>query len=392
LLSLLLVSGCQPWNKGPKKVDHTIRALWVTRWDYKNKEDISRIMTQCQSAGFNTVLFQVRGNGTVMYPSRLEPWAKELNERSPGFDPLKFACAEAHVRDLKLHAWVNVMPGWRGKEPPTNQHQLYNARPHWFWQDARGRRQPLGWYNSVNPCYPEVRRYLSDLMGEIVSGYDVDGLHMDYIRFPNEWNNSYPQGATVPDYPRDRRSLDMFHKATGRHPDSDPEQWTRWRADQVTQLVRDIRASVKRVDPAVKLSAAVGRSPLRAYREHFQHTQQWLAENLLDAVYPMNYESNIGGFDKYLEVWSQMKTRVPIVMGIMFDKSPPQLIKEQIDHTNRTGSHFAAFAYNSIYERHDADGRPVKDAQSASRASVRRSVVPKIRQKSKAAIERLAAR
>ncbi len=240
-----------------------IKAVWVTRWDYKKPGDIRTIMENCRGAGFNTVLFQVRGNGTAFYRSKLEPWADELGGRDPGFDPLKVACKEAHKRGLAIHAWVNVMPGWRGDKPPRNPRQLYHARADWFWRDEHGRREPLGWYNSLNPCYPEVRRYLVDVMREVVAGYPIDGLHLDYIRFPNEWNDAYPRGARVPDYPRDPRTLAMFRRETGRTPARDPQLWKQWRADKVTKLVDGIRRMMKSVKPSAKLSAAIGANPVR---------------------------------------------------------------------------------------------------------------------------------
>ncbi len=388
------LTGCQLGDKsaawGPQGAG-PIRAIWVTRWDYKSQRDITEIMDNCRSAGFNTVLFQVRGNGTVAYRSRIEPWAKEFGGRDPGFDPLAVACGEAHKRGLDLHAWVNVMPGWRGKQPPSHPRQLYNARPDWFWRDASGRRQPLGWYNSLNPCYPEVRRYLSNVMREIAGRYPVDGIHMDYIRFPNEWNNSYPQGAKVPDYPRDRRTLAMFRKERGKTPNSDPAAWDAWRAEKVTQLVKDIRAAVRREKAGIVLSAAVSADPDRAKRAYFQDSRGWIAQNLLDAVYPMNYDADLAGFGQKLARWSEMRCRIPVVTGIMFDKRDSRSVNEQVNRSARTGSHFAAFAYNSLFERRDAAGQITRDAQSASRAELRRAVIPHVRRLA-AAAQRHAAR
>ena len=392
--SLAGLSGCQKPHRaalreGPE--DGAIRAIWVTRWDYKSPAEIARVMKNCRQAGFNTVLFQVRGNGTAFYRSRIEPWADELGGRDPGFDPLAVACKEAHRRGLSLHAWVNVIPGWRGKQPPTNPRQLYHAHSDWFWRDARGRRQPLGWYNSLNPGYPEVRRYLVAVMREIVSRYPVDGLHLDYIRYPainalrapvcHEWNNSYPRGARVPDYPRDPRTLALFKQATGRTPDRAPEAWNQWRTDQITQVVRDIRAAVQAVRPRAMLSAAVGAHPEEAKRKHFQDVRQWMAEGLLDAVYPMNYAEDMPTYAGRLTAWSAMRPGIPVVTGIMFDKRSSATVLAQVRRARRSGKHFAAFAYNSLFERLDRKRRPAMDEQSASRAALRQQVIPEVRRR-----------
>lgn len=381
LIALGLSTGCHgPRNKYVlPSGERQIRAVWVTRWDYKTPADIARVMDNCRAAGFNTVLFQVRGDGTVSYRSRFEPWAKEFGGADPGFDPLAVACEEAHKRKLAVHAWMNVLPGYRGDGPPKNPKQLFAARPDWFWRDAAGRHQPFGWYQSVNPCYPEVRRYLVDIAREIVSRYPVDGLHLDYIRFPNEWNESYPAGAAVPDYPRDPKTLALYKRATGLHPDQNKQRWDDWRTAQITQLVRDIRGMMIRENPRAWLTAAVGAEPEEHRRKHFQDSRRWIAERLVDGVYPMNYASDVGLYERRLANWAAGRPPVPVVTGIMFDKRDAGLVRDQVARTRRLGGHFAAFAYNSLFERTDRAGRPIVDNQSGSRASLRQQVLPQVR-------------
>lgn len=378
-LLLSIPAGCAPrqrgWGAGRGR-DGQVRAIWVTRWDYKSASDIQCVMENCKRAGFNTVLFQVRGAGTAFYRSRIEPWADELGGRDPGFDPLQVACKEAHRRGMALHAWMNVTPAYRGKEPPANRNQLYHKHPDWFLQDSNGRRQPLGWYMSLNPCYPEVRRYLVAVAHEIVQRYPVDGLHLDYIRIVNDRSQAWPAGVRMPDYPRDRRTLALFHRATGTTPDRSPQQWDQWRTDQVTQLVRDVRNMTRRVRSRVILSAAVGALPVTAKKEHFQDSQEWIRQGLVDAVFPMNYAGDVREFERRQAQWASMRSRVPVITGIMFDDRAPDLVMQQIARTSHTGGHFSAFAYNSLFERLDASGRPKMDGQSANRSSLRRQVIP----------------
>lgn len=380
LLALLSSAQCvRPGRPAGGRSPTAIRAVWVTRWDYKSRSDIAAVMDQCRRAGFNTVLFQVRGNGTVAYRSKIEPWSEDFGGRDPGFDPLAVACAEAHKRGLELHAWVNVVPGWRGAKPPADPRQLYHAHPEWFWYDAQGRRQPLGWYASLNPCLPEVRQYIVSVMHEIVRNYPVDGLHMDYIRFPNDAHEMYAGLGGAPDYPRDRRTLALFARdARGATPQSNPAAWNAWRTDQVTKLVRDIRVMVSRTKPAVRLSAAVGSFPDEAKRKHFQDAPRWVADGLVDAVYPMCYARDMGTFEQSLERWAAVRRRVPVVTGIMFDQREAALVRQQVARAVQSGRHFAAFAYNSLFERRDPAGRPVRDGQDGNRHALRAGVIPVI--------------
>lgn len=65
---------------------------------------------------------------------------------------------------------------------------MYILRPEWSWYNRSDERQPLnrGFYVSINPCLPEARQHIVEVCKEMVSGYNIDGLHLDYIRFPNE--------------------------------------------------------------------------------------------------------------------------------------------------------------------------------------------------------------
>lgn len=378
LVTVVFLAGCQPGMRG-KFGAGGIRGIWVTRWDYKSARDISVIMENCRRAGFNTVMFQVRGNGTAFYRSRIEPWAEELGGHDPGFDPLAVACREGHRRGLAIHAWVNVAPGWRGKEPPKSRRQLYYTRAAWFWHDEAGRREPLGWYNSLNLCWPEVRKYLAAVMHEIVAKYPVDGLHMDYIRFPNEWNAAYPAGARVPDYPRDPRTLALFRQATHRTPEQAPAQWDAWRTEQVNQTVREISRVVRQTKPGVVLTAAVGADPGTAKRKHFQDAPHWISAGWVDGVFPMDYEADMRSFDARLAKWTSMASGARIVTGVMCDKREPGLIVQQLERARRAGGHFCAFAYNSLFERLDPAGRPIRDADSPNRAARRNAVIPYLR-------------
>ncbi len=383
IISALAVPGCQHGGRRTAiaRKDATIRAIWVTRWDYKTPRDIHTIMNNCRQAGFNTILFQVRGSGTAFYRSSLEPWADELGGRDPGFDPLSVACKEAHRQGLRIHAWMNVMPGWRGKKPPTNPRQLYNAHPDWFLTDGSGRRQPLGWYCSLNPCLPQVRKYLVAVAHEVVSQYPVDGLHLDYIRFPIEWTDAYPKGASVPDYPRDSKTLAIYHRETGKHPDASPRHWAHWRTEKVTQLVGEIRSMMRKVKPGIVLSAATGADADRARRAYFQDAQAWIARHLVDMIYPMNYAEDMRSYNQRVVSWASAPSRVSVVMGIMFDKRRSQTILEQVNLARRKSNHFAAFAYNSLFERLDENGHPIRDEQSRSRASLREQVLPRLPRK-----------
>lgn len=351
---LLVAAGCTPEAGAPGRVappkplpeTWPPRAVWVPREAYGSPEEIADLMERIRRAGFNSVLYQVRGNGTAFYRSDIEPLAYEYAQGDPGFDPLAVACREAQARGLAIHAWVNVMPGWRGTQPPTDPRQLYNARPEWFLQDQHGRRQPLGgFYVSLNPCLPEVRTYLVKVCREIVAGYPVQGLHLDYIRLPLEES---PKGS---DYPRDARTVALYRQATGRRPSDDSAQWTAWRTQQVTQLVRDIHAMVRRTRPDAKLTAAVWADFPGARRSWFQDGPGWVRAGLIDRAFIMNYTPDTATFRQRHEAWQRAAGGAPIAAGIgaYLHKNDAVTI-EQLQLARQWGGGVAVFSSNVLFD------------------------------------------
>lgn len=364
--SVVILSGCV-------RPVEPIRAIWVTRFDYKSADDVTKIVDNCADAGFNTILFQVRGNGTAFYRSNLEPWADELGGTDPGFDPLELACQQAHARGVELHAYVNVMPAWRGTTPPTNPEQLYNKRPEWFWYDQHGNRQALStFYVSLNPCRPEVREYIVAVFEDIASRYDIDGLHLDYIRFPNE-PPAIPARSGL-DYPRDEHTLALYQEATGQTPEADQEAWDRWRTEQVTKLVGEIHAMLRRVKPDAVLSASAGSVRANALR-HYQDARQWMAEGVMDVVYLMNYTDDPAEFGARIDPWLAENPPVPLVPGLWFgrhrDRSPADAaaaVREQMNiAAEKTGS-VCVFSYSGLFDSADEE----LTEQNARQREVRR--------------------
>ncbi len=303
------------------------------------------IIERCSQAGFNTVLFQVRGNATAFYRSRYEPWGEEYSGGDPGFDPLEAAVYEAHARGMAIHAWVNVMPGWRGQQPPVDRRQLYNAHRDWFLRDQSGRLQPLGdFYVSVNPCLPEVRRYLVNVFQEIVSRYQVDGLHLDYIRFPLD---KAPRGS---DYPCDARTLELYRQATGKRPQDSRSQWTLWRQRQVTQLVREIRRMCQHDRPGLRLTAACLPDVNEARSHYFQDGPTWLTDGLVDAVFVMNYTADTGTFRRRQEAWMRTAPSRWVIPGIgAYLHSTDASTLAQLKLADQWLRGFAFFSANAIF-------------------------------------------
>ena len=352
------------------------RAMWVTRFDYKTQNDIEKIVQNCHEAGCNTIIFQVRGKATAFYRSSFEPWAEQFNYSDPGFDPLEVAIQAAHGRGMKIQAWVNVVPAWWGTEPPREGKQVYNKKPEWAWYDKGGARQPLAdkFYVSLNPCLPEVREYLVKVMEDIIGRYAIDGLHLDYIRFPNE-----PAGgvAKPADYPRDKHTVALFQAETGKNPDESPADWDRWRTEQITNLVRQIRRMVDEYKPYLEVSVAVGPVPDEAKKHHFQDVKTWMKEGLVDAVYPMNYTRDPRVFEQRVALWKEFAGRTPVVMGVRIDDDI-EADRAQLETVLHTFRGYSIFAYSTIFDSPNTALDKQDETTRERRALVRKALLPQL--------------
>jgi uncharacterized lipoprotein YddW (UPF0748 family) len=309
-----------------------IRAIWVTRFEYQTEADVKAIIANCAALGFNTILFQVRGQADAYYRSSIEPWAERLGGRDPGFDPLDVACREAKRRGVALHAWVNVMPAWRGKVPPVDRNHVCYQRPDWIVVGRDGRRQPFNdHYVCLNPCLPEVREYIVSVLRDLAERYPIDGLHLDYVRFiEGEW--SY-----------DAKTLALF----GGSPDAKPAAWTQFRKAAVTELVQMTRRMLRDMRPNAMLTAAVFPSA-RSRERVLQDAEGWSRRGLVDAVFPMTYDDSDADFREVIdEGYGLFGGRALCVPGVgaYKHKTADQTVRQM----GMCRSGFAVFSYSSLY-------------------------------------------
>ncbi len=323
-----------------------VSGVWIARFHYRTPDDIVRIMENCASVGINSIYWQVRGEGTVLYPSQYEPWAQRYDYRDPGFDPLAIAVAEAHRRGMRIEAWMNVMPGWKGPKQPPIPDQHWNARPEWFLRDAQDQRQPLGnYYVILNPCLPEVRNHIASIAEELVTRYALDGVHLDYVRYA--WDTT-PKASER--YPRDPRTLSIYREETGLVPDDDPGRWDHWRANQITRLVHEIRDRVNQRRPGATLSAAVWRNPGLGYDRFLQNAVAWLRADLIDAAMPMAYTTDFGQLQRDIRAYERTSLDGRIIPGIgLYKFDTPEQFAEQLGYCMQRGGDCCLFSYESLW-------------------------------------------
>lgn len=281
---------------------HEVRAVWLTTiggidWPHsynknRQKEELRTTLDRLQSAGINTVLFQTRLRATTVFPSSMEPWdgcISGIPGNAPDYDPLQLVVDECHQRGMEVHAWVVTIP--IGKWDAYGCKELRKKQPSML--------KKIGVDGFLNPELPQTAAYLSQMCREIVERYDVDGIHLDYIRYPETWPKA--------------RSFAERSKRRG----------------HITHIVRSIHAAVKTVKPWVKMSCSpIGKyDDLLRYRSGgwnarhavSQDAQQWLREGLMDEIFPMMYFRNNQFFPFAIDWKEQASGRIVVPgLGIYF--------------------------------------------------------------------------
>ncbi len=373
-LSLLPLSGPLTNQALPGGEQREIRAVWITRWDYRTEADVRRAVLGCAWLGLNRVIFQVRGQADACYRSPIEPWCEELKgdaskEGDPGFDPLQAAIDEARRRGIEVHAWANLLPAWKGTTPPQSRKHLIHVHPGWFMTDEAGRRQLLdaGDYTLLNPCLPEVREYLKTVMADIARRYDLDGIQLDYARF---LDRDVGRGEDVP---FDPATLRLFKARTGGSPAANPREWDRFRAEAMDRLVAEVSATVRQARPSCQISLAAVRDVVRARTHLFQDAAGWARKRWIDEIHPMNYSPNSERFGRSSRKWVEGCAGVPVVVGIgvhLFDE--PSVVLDQLRLLRSPAGSlqpagYALFAYSDFFPSRSPYAR------SGAAAKVRRA-------------------
>ncbi len=347
-----------------------VRALWVTRFDYTTPEDVRRIVENVAMAGFTDVFFQIRGNATAYYRSQLEPWAYELTGgkvaslgTDPGWDPLQLALDTAAPHGLRVHAYLNVLPAWKGlAEPPEAAGQLWTAHPDWFMVDSLGQKMlpTSGWYSFINPVLPEVRAHLRGIVAELCQ-YDVAGIHLDYIRYPEDYRLVAEQHYPNASKEELRRHSDFSYDPVSQAALFDRYGWKvstaeihQFRCDSVTRVVRDISYVMQSLKPGnCLLTASVLGNPVDGKAHAHQDSGTWVKQGLIDWAVQMNYGTQ--SFDPYIKAMKKATGgrgfSSSVVVGI-YCKNEVDEVAAQIDKVLNSGSRgYALFSYSFLFDK-----------------------------------------
>jgi uncharacterized lipoprotein YddW (UPF0748 family) len=298
--------------------EQEFRGVWITTafnidWPSsallnsdEQKSEFVKLLDAHQRNGINAILVQVRPAAEVFYESDLEPWSHWLTGLQgrppvPYYDPMKFMIEECRKRKIEFHAWINpfraVSNIERVKVVPNH---ITRQKPEWFVTYGEDVRKIY-----FNPGIPEARSYIIQVIMEIISKYDVDGIHFDDYFYPvKEGGVEFPDNQAYQKY------------GTGFISRAD------WRRENLNHFIKTIHDSILRVKPSVKFGigpSGVWRNKghdregsntrgLASYDEQFADTRKWLREGWIDYIAPQIYWTigfKAADYQELVDWWSR---------------------------------------------------------------------------------------
>jgi uncharacterized lipoprotein YddW (UPF0748 family) len=289
-----------------------IRAVWLDRGtivNAGNEAGLAQIFDRLAKSGINTIFFETVNASYTIYPSQVAP---QQNPLIKDWDPLAVAVKLAHARGMELHAWVwTFAAGNRRHNQIIRVNDDYPgpviaAHPDWANYDQSGRMIPVGQTKPfLDPANPEVREYLLKLYTEIVNRYEVDGIHLDYIRYP------FQDPFSGRSYGYGKAARELFKLETGVDPvNISPRQrdlwkkWTVFRTEKVNSFVAEVSQMLRQKRSSLILSVAV--FPLAEYErveKIQQHWEVWARRGDIDLIVPMTYALDTPRFQRLAQPW-----------------------------------------------------------------------------------------
>lgn len=299
-----------------------MRGVWIDAGAIpKTEEGVRALVRDYAAANINVLLPETVMRGYAGYPS-------ELLRRDPRFDGapdvLRIMIDEAHRHGMEVHPWVWVFRAGYTQDRGA----ILTSHPDWIELDRNGSDLSANGGLWISPCSGEARDFLAALFAELVSRYEIDGLHLDYIRYEVERPVAYGYS---------RRSRELFASQYGIDPaDIDrlsyhQLEWNSFRERQINTFVQRIALQTRAVKPNARLSAAVGSDPTTARLNLMQNWVHWVDNRWVDFVTPMSYTANHDTFARLVsEQRSAAGSRTLICPGIGL-----HLHKEDTDLTIR---------------------------------------------------------
>ncbi len=263
------------------------RALWLRIPTVRTPSTVKKVADAVEAAGFNQVCIEGLFDSTTIMPMP-EDSLYEQNPVFGGTDMLRLYIDEFHSRGIEVVLWMSCLrAGYEGSG--NTARGVAAKKPEWRAVSQSGKDVVSNEYGDayfLNPALPEVKEFLLSSYRYILENYDIDGIQLDYIRYPENSSENYGY---------DEYTVSEFKRTTGASeaPKSSGQPgWSEWcdfRASKVTDIVASVSALVREIRPDIVFSVDAAPEYPSSRVKMCQDTLEWISKDYVDAVYPMAY-------------------------------------------------------------------------------------------------------
>lgn len=290
----------------PKK---EMRAVWIATvfgldWPEAKytaaaqKKHYTDYLDKFKELNINAVFVQVKGMGDAFYNSPYEPWSAAITGTrgvDPGYDVLKFMIDEAHARGMEFHAWMNPYRIATRASAAASYPALHaSVKPEWVVSHEK--------IQIYNPALPEVRQRLADIVKDVITKYNVDGIHFD--------DYFYPDPASAGQMISDDADYQKYSTA-GQTKDA-------FRRENVDKAIKGVYDIIVATKAEVVFSVSPAPDPDYNYKTLFADVKKWNEQGWLDVVIPQLYQeigNRSNDFQNRLAWWSQYNYKAALMVG-----------------------------------------------------------------------------
>ena len=359
LLFIVTTALAQPAEKTDE-----IRGVWIVRHNMASEKSIDKLIKIAEEMQFTDLFVQIRGRGDAYYNSSIEPKAEGL---ATDFDPLAYLLTNVADKPFRIHVWLNALYFWSAEKLPDSPDHVFHTKPEWIVQPyhydstasdplKKNLRNTEGLYHS--PVNDGVKTYLLSVIKDVLTNYDVDGLHLDYIRYPgreygfNEDARERFKNKHFIDPLSLKKNPEAFidnHGQTGY--ELHYSRWASFLRDELALIVKDISNYMRREHPGVKLSAAVKPELKKAHWEFFQDWDRWVNAGWMDFAVARNYTPCNATFLRRSREMMNAVNNNRLIMGVsLYNQSAEAAMQKVKQFRELSTAGFTLFSYDTILE------------------------------------------
>jgi len=321
------------------------RAMWATIWSIGTPQKIDKIIATAKQYNFNKLFLQIRYRADALYivnksdSTYSNPESRSYIMKNSDFDPLEYAIEKTKNTNIEIHAWIPIFVITPHNLTKINKKHVFYTHPEWITVSEKGKPMQYNEHEGafLDPGIPKVQQYLLEILSDVATNYSVDGIHFDYIRYPDSIYGYNP--IAMQNF---KQSKDTVFEL--------------WKQKQINAFVNKAYIQLKNINPKLQISAAVFANQNKAVNQFSQNWKIWLRSSYIDKVYVMAYNISNNSFEEVIRAIDDVnKEKTTVILRAWKDRKPyyAHQINEKIIISKKYNFlNFGFYSYSGLVSNH----------------------------------------